>query len=853
MLSRSQALQRAFFWAGWASGLVALAAATWVLLNVGSQRLAVADEVRRRHRVKLAGAEERVSQYFDEIWICLGLFASDPVVASMSEGPTGRLQAIYEANYVRHQLAEIYVIKRDFDGSRKPYLTFEMGDEQHDVDTLHALDREIAEHRAQRLHIRRFAEDRTLDSLLSEPLPLCVGGSGLVCSVPVYAADRFVGIVSAMVPLETVSDVLDRSSDGDVLMLADPHGTVLGSQGCDSGTRSWFQDHFGRESVGGFFERRDNAFRVGGRAAVWTCLNAGGRDPWYLVLLYDEDAHLSLRGLAGALTGWGPAALVLLLGGAMAFLCRLAPALLAARQRAEEQARRSAEHAARTRAIVDTAADGILTFDRSGRIESCNRAAGLMFGIPADEAIGRSIDTLVRVPGEGSADEHAASRLLTTRTGDGASRIGFEGRKREGGVFPLEVSVSEVNGTARRLFTGIFRDVSERHRAERAVRESQQFLQRVVDEIPDSIVVMDRDSHVMLTNRAARQMSSDRGIGIGCLGGERDFGESLDPSLEDSGRCARGAVLASKRAATVTHRCSDADGSEVFVEIHAAPVLDEFGEVAQLIEARRDVTARVRAEKQARRQLAELAHVARLSTMGEFASSLAHELNQPLCVIAGMTQACRRLVYCEPVNAAEVAEALEEVSAQAERAGVLIRRLRNFVRKQGPERAPTDMNDVIRNAVAFTEADLRQSGVTVRLDLAASVPPVSADAIQMQQVILNLIRNAIDAMEGVAAGERELHVRSSLSESGELEVAIRDTGIGFPPEGPDRMYDSFFTTKPSGLGIGLSISRSIVEAHGGRMWATANAGHGVTFRFTISTTEDDVSHGRATNRLRGGR
>jgi hypothetical protein len=246
------------------------------------------------------------------------------------------------------------------------------------------------------------------------------------------------------------------------------------------------------------------------------------------------------------------------------------------------------------------------------------------------------------------------------------------------------------------------------------------------------------------------------------------------------------------------------------------------------------VVERERADERAREQLAQLAHVARLATMGEMASGLAHELNQPLCAIVNFAEACVEIVQQRNYAPKELARALGEVARQAERAGEVIRRYREFVKRREPQRQAVDINTIIREVIEFTSAEARQEQVRVRSKLAKSLPKVFADYIQIEQVLVNLVCNACEAM-----GETEQETRTitieTLRRRGAVEIAVSDTGPGVAPEKLDRLFDSFFTTKPDGMGMGLSISRSILEVHDGRLWGTPNRKGGMTFHFTLPT------------------
>jgi C4-dicarboxylate-specific signal transduction histidine kinase len=229
--------------------------------------------------------------------------------------------------------------------------------------------------------------------------------------------------------------------------------------------------------------------------------------------------------------------------------------------------------------------------------------------------------------------------------------------------------------------------------------------------------------------------------------------------------------------------------------------------------------------------LARLAHVARLTTLGEMAAGLAHELNQPLTAIVNFTQGCVRRIRAGTAQTEELLEVLEEVAAQAERAGEVIRRMRRFAHRIEPCRTSLDVNGLIREAAQLDEAEIRSSSTRLRFNLAEALPAVLGDQAQLEQVLLNLIRNAQEAMAQNAPEQRELTLASSHAR-GLVTVAVHDTGPKLAAAVRARLLDEFFTTKPQGLGLGLAISRSIIEAHGGRLWVENRAG-GTTFSFTL--------------------
>jgi C4-dicarboxylate-specific signal transduction histidine kinase len=222
--------------------------------------------------------------------------------------------------------------------------------------------------------------------------------------------------------------------------------------------------------------------------------------------------------------------------------------------------------------------------------------------------------------------------------------------------------------------------------------------------------------------------------------------------------------------------------------------------------------------------------------MGEMAAGLAHEINQPLAAIANYAQASQRFLKSPRRNDADVLEALEQINAQALRAGEVIRRLRNFVKNREVKREPVECNRLLDDLRTLAETDARLHNVRLRIEAAPNLPPLLADPIQLQQVVLNLVRNAIDAMAEAPEERREVVLSTHLRPEGYIEVIVSDRGAGLAPGAAEQLFHPFFTTKPTGTGLGLAISRSIVRAHGGRLWHTPNPASGAQFHFTLPVT-----------------
>lgn len=258
--------------------------------------------------------------------------------------------------------------------------------------------------------------------------------------------------------------------------------------------------------------------------------------------------------------------------------------------------------------------------------------------------------------------------------------------------------------------------------------------------------------------------------------------------------------------------------------------------MAYALERHRVEQARTRAalaESQARQHQVEIAHAARLSTLGSLAAGLAHELNQPLAAVVSYARGCARRLEAGDLPKAALLEVLEEISAQALRAGEVLRRIREFLKGES-RREQVDLNDVVRRAVRFAEGEARRADVRLSLDLAGEALRIEVDPIQIEQVLLNLVQNGFDVMATNNGTERVLAIATRRLAPDTVEVTVTDTGAGMTPEVAARLFDPFFSTKPDGLGLGLAICRTIVEAHGGRLSAAANAGtRGSAFRFTL--------------------
>jgi C4-dicarboxylate-specific signal transduction histidine kinase len=253
-----------------------------------------------------------------------------------------------------------------------------------------------------------------------------------------------------------------------------------------------------------------------------------------------------------------------------------------------------------------------------------------------------------------------------------------------------------------------------------------------------------------------------------------------------------------------------------------------FASVASLFE-------RKRAEEALRQTQANLAHVSRVMTLGELTASISHEVNQPLAAVIINGQICLRLLALETPRPDDVRTTVERMVRDANRASEVIQRIRALAKRTEPQMVSLDINDVIREATLLVQREVLSHGVSLRTELASALPPVLGDRVQLQQVVINLLMNGVEAMASITDRPREIVIRSQQPEAGQVLVAVQDSGIGIDSETAERLFSAFFTTKPSGMGMGLSISRSIIRAHGGKLWVSPNPDHGAAFQFTVPT------------------
>jgi two-component system sensor kinase FixL len=493
----------------------------------------------------------------------------------------------------------------------------------------------------------------------------------------------------------------------------------------------------------------------------------------------------------------------------------------------------------RLAAIVASSDDAIIGETLDGIMTDWNSGAEAILGYTAEEAIGRPLSMLLP-PG---LEDEMARMLERIKAGERIEHFETLRRRKDGTIIDVSITISPVWDDAGRLVgaSKVARDITAAKRAQAELEAREAHLQSVLDSIPDAMIVIDSKGIMRSFSVTAERLFGYAayevvGQNVSMLM-PSPYREQHDSYLARYFATGEKRVIGRGRVVVGQRR----DGSTFPMELSVGEMTS--GGNRSFTGFVRDLTERQATQQRLQDMQAELIHMSRFTAMGEMASTLAHELNQPLTAVASYLNGCRRLLDgTESVHNLMLRDAIDRAADQALRAGQIIRRLRQFVARGESERRVESLPRLIEEASALALVGVKETGVRVTFGFDPRVDWVMADKVQVQQVILNLMRNAIEAMNETK--RRELHISTAEQPGDMVEVSVSDTGPGIAPEIAALLFDPFVTTKPNGMGVGLSISRTIIESHGGKLWADPNPDGGTIFHLTLKVlSKEELTDG----------
>ena len=485
------------------------------------------------------------------------------------------------------------------------------------------------------------------------------------------------------------------------------------------------------------------------------------------------------------------------------------------------------------RRLVDSNIIGIIIWEVEGRILEANDEFLRMVGYDREDlTAGRLHRTTMTPPEWQDRDARTVAELRRIRT---AQPFEKEYLRKDGSRVPVLIGGAMFEeGTSQGV--GFVLDLTDRKRAVEALRQSEERFRTLVQFSFD--VYWETDAqHRFIHQKFAESLADAPELGSE-IGKTRWEVPYLEPD-EEAWRKHRETLDAHLPFRDFELARPAPDGSKRYVSVSGLPVFDETGRFVGYRGVGRHITERRLAEDALRTMQAELARANRVTTMGEMSASIAHEVNQPIAATVTNAQAALRWLRAQPPDLDEVRASLSRIVEDGKRAGNVISGIRALIHKVPPRRDRFDLNEAVLEMVALTRSELLNHGILLQTELAPVLPGVDGDRTQLQQVILNLILNAVEAMGGIDEGTRELRINTEREAGGGVLVTVRDSGPGLDPADTERVFTAFYTTKPKGMGMGLAICRSMVEAHGGRMWASANEPRGAVFQFTLPRERDE--------------
>ena len=459
-----------------------------------------------------------------------------------------------------------------------------------------------------------------------------------------------------------------------------------------------------------------------------------------------------------------------------------------------------------------------------GSFRRVNPAFGRVLGYSAEEITGRPLLDYVH-------PEDLAATVDVLRQLAAGQPASFEGRWRaaDGRYRWLLWAINPV--PEEKLLYAVAHDITDRREDEEKLKSAFAFRRAMGESLVTGIRAIDLEGRIIFVNPAFCRMIgwSEQEL----LGMQPPFPYWPPEEAEQRRRDLDLTLAGQAPPGGIEMRVMHRDGHRFDVRMYLSPLIDSSGRQVGWMASMNDITERKRMEEETLRHQERLEQTSRLITMGEMASSLAHELNQPLSAIANYCMGSVNRLKSGDYRREDILAAMEKASAQAERAGKIIRRTREFVKKSEPVRGPAALVEIVEEAIGFAEIEARKAAVAIQVSIPPDLPPVFADRIMIEQVVLNLVKNGIESMQQTPPEARTLNLAARLDGEGMVEVAVADRGCGMTDGQAERLYTPFFTTKAEGMGMGLNICRSIVEFHDGRLWVQPNPGGGSVFRFTL--------------------
>ena len=498
---------------------------------------------------------------------------------------------------------------------------------------------------------------------------------------------------------------------------------------------------------------------------------------------------------------------------------------LARRIRAEDALRAESNF---RKAMEESMPTGMRAIDMHGRITYVNAAFCKMVGHPQEELIGATAPFPYWSPEDTAEHWRNLQRSLAGEAPRGGIELRF--RRKNGGGFDVRIYEAPlVDSSGRQAgWMASIHDITEQRRARAELEASHQRFMAVLEGLDAAIYVADLEAdEILFANKAFKNIYGYDTVGRNCW-------QVTSACHPDPARfMAEARKLAPHQTPLELHDTELQNGlNGHWYQLRERAIQWVDGRVVRM-EIATDVTDRMNMEELNNKHLERLEQTSRLITMGEMASSLAHELNQPLSAIANYNMGCVNRLQANNYRPEELLAAMQKASAQAERAGKIIRRVRDFVKKSEPNRGAVRITEVIEEVIGFAEIEARKAGVRISVSVPPDLPASYADKIMIEQVVLNLVKNGIEAMHDTPRGERELAISARANGKDFIEVTVADRGHGVLADQTEKLFVPFYTTKPEGMGMGLNICRSIIEFHHGRLWAVANSGGGTVFSFTL--------------------